>query len=823
MRTLFSDLRFALRLMARDRVFAVGTILTLMVCVGANAAIFAVVRSVLYRPLPYSDPGRLVFLYDAFPGAGVERAGTSVPNYYDRLAFKDAFESQALYRTRGLDVGMTGSAERVRSMEVTPSFFHVLGRPPARGRDFSEADGTPGQHRKAILDDGFARARFGGAGAAIGRSLTINGEPFEIVGVMAPDFAVIDPDVRIWIPRAFSPDERAEDRRYSQSQDEIARLAPGATAARAEQRLKAQTAANLERAGQLKSMLVATGYHSRVVPLAEDLVREVRRPLQLLWGGVLFVLLIAAVNITNLVLVRATGRSKELATRHALGAGRSRVARQLLTETTALTAIGAVLGVAAGAAGLRYLTLMGLADLPRGNEIRMDWVVVIFTLGLATFLGLATSAVPVLHLAGIDVTSALREEGRSGTSGRGARLFRRTLVVAQVALAFVLLIGAALLLASFRNLMAVDPGFKGDHVLTGRVNPPPIRYANDAAVRTFAATLLDGVRRMPGVSAAGLTSTLPFSGNNSSSVIVAEGYVPAPGESVIAPSYLSVTPGYFETMGMTLKRGRFFTDGDGAGAPGVIVVDERLARRFWPKADPIGRRMMLPKRPEDLANPGPDAVWLRVVGVVGTVRLQGLADSGEERIGAYYLPFAQAPDPGISLAVRTTGDPTLMTTAIRRLVAGLDPALPFYDVRTMPERMERSLNPRRAPMTLSLAFGVVALLLAAIGLYGVLAYQVGLRSREIGIRMALGGGPGSILGLVLGEGAALVAAGLLAGGAGAVALRPLIASQLYGVGALDPFVVGTVAALLAVVGGAAAFAPARRASRIDPVVALNGR
>jgi hypothetical protein len=285
MRTLLSDLRFAFRLMVRDRVFAIGTILTLMVCVGASAAIFAVVRSVLYRPLPYSQPDRLVFLYDAFPGAGVERAGTSVPNYYDRLEFKDVFESQALYRTRGQDVGAAGSAKRVRTMQVTPSFFHVFGRPPVRGRDFSDADGTPGQQRKAILDDGFARARFGSPPAAIGRTLTVNGESYEIVGVMPPGFAFIDPDVRIWIPFAFSPADRAEDRRYSQSQDEIARLAPGATAARAEQRLKAQTAANLERAGQLKPMLLATGYNSRVAPLTDDLVREVRRPLQLLWGA----------------------------------------------------------------------------------------------------------------------------------------------------------------------------------------------------------------------------------------------------------------------------------------------------------------------------------------------------------------------------------------------------------------------------------------------------------------------------------------------------------------------------------------------------------
>lgn len=823
MRSLLGDLRFALRLMARDRVFAAGTVLTLTICVGANAAIFAVVRSVLYRPLPYAEPGRLVFLYDSFPGAGVERAGTSVPNYLDRLALTNVLESQALYGARGVDVGRAGSAERVRAMEVTPSFFRVLGTYPVRGRSFTEAEGTPGQERKAVLDYGYARAAFGSAEAAPGRELSINGQPYQVVGVMPSGFAFDDPDVRIWLPLAFSPRDRSEDRRYSQNHDEIGRLAAGSSVERAGQRIEALNTANLERAGALKPMLVDAGYRTRVVPLAADLVRDVRRPLELLWGGVLFVLLIAAVNITNLVLVRASGRAKELAIRHALGAGRGRVARQLLTETTLLTAVGAVLGVAAGAAGLKYLAAAGLADLPRGNEIRMDWVVVFVTLGSATLLGLATAAVPLVHLAGIDVCDALREEGRSGTAARGSRLFRRTLVVAQVALAFVLLIGAALLLASFRHLLAVDPGFAPAHVLTGRVNPPDVRYPGDNEVRTLAARMLAGIRGLPGVAAAGITTGLPFGGNNNSSVIVAEGYVPAPGESVISPNNISVSPGYFEAMGIALKRGRPFNDGDGEGAPRVIVVDERLARKFWPDADPIGRRMLLPRRPSDLIQPGPDAPWMRVVGVVGTVKMRGLGGSADERLGAYYLPFAQDPSSGIAFAVRTRTDPASIVAAIRRVVADIDPALPFYDVRTMPERVERSLNPRRAPMLLSMAFGGVALLLAAIGIYGVLAHQVGLRSREIGIRMALGGDPASILRLVLVEGVSLVAVGLLIGGTGVLALKPIISSQLFGVGPLDPIVLGSVVVLLAAVAGLAAFAPARRASHIDPVVALTGR
>jgi predicted permease len=669
MQTLLSDLRFACRLLFRDRAFAVTTILTLALCVGANAVVFTVVRSVLMRPLPYAEPERLAFSFDSFPAAGVERAGTSIPNYLDRLAFTDAFESQALYGPTGVEVGAKGSAERVRAMEVTPSFFRVLKASPWRGRTFSESDGTVGQNRVVVLDYGYAQAAFGSQDAALGREMSINGQRYVVVGVMPKLFTFLDADVRLWIPLAFSDEERAEDSRYSQNYDEVARLAPGATIVRAQQRLDAQNVRNLERAGPLKSMLQQAGYRTRLVPLASDIVRSVRRPLQLLWAGVLFVMLIAAVNITNLVLVRASGRTKELATRHALGAGRGRVARQLLTETTLLTVIGTVLGIAVGAASLGWLTSSGLADLPRGEEIRMDWIVVLFTAGLALLLGLSIGAVPVAQLAGINVNAALRDEGRSGTAGRGARAFRRSLVVAQMAIAFVLLIGAGLLFASFRQLLNVDPGFQPAQVLTAQMNLPMARYPDDAARRTFAARTLEAVRQLPGVQAAGFTSGLPFTGGTSSSVILAEGYVMAPGESVISPNQIRVTPGYFEAMRIPLKRGRLFQEHDGFEAPAAVIVDERLARKFWPNADPIGPRMFQPRSPADLAQPGPDTPALRVVGVVGTVRLQGLADSGDERVGAYHRPFAQQPVSGLGLAVRTAGDPVALTAAIRKLVA----------------------------------------------------------------------------------------------------------------------------------------------------------
>jgi predicted permease len=398
---------------------------------------------------------------------------------------------------------------------------------------------------------------------------------------------------------------------------------------------------------------------------------------------------------------------------------------------------------------------------------------------------------------------------------------RRALVVSQVALAFVLLVGGGLLLASFQRLLRVDPGFIADHVITGRVSPLETRYRDDAALRSYVTRALERIRALPGVEAAGATSFMPFSWDGSSSVVIPEGYVMAPGESVVSPNQLYVTPGYLEAMKVTLKRGRLFTDADGPDAPRVVLVDEQLAKRFWPNADPIGRRMYLPDRPEDVVKPGPDVTWLRVVGVVANVKLRGLVEGEQARAGAYYMSFMQDPSRNVGLAVRTRGDLTAATAALQRVLAEIDPEMQAFDVFSMSERVEKSLNPRRAPMLLSTAFGLLALLLASIGLYGVLAYQVSQRAREIGIRLALGSDARGILMLVLNEGLSLVALGLAGGVAGVVALRGVIASQLYGVGTLDPTVMLGAVAVLAVVSLVACLGPARRAARVSPLVAIS--
>jgi len=815
MERLLQDLRFAVRLLVRDRAFTATTLLTLAVCIGANAAIFAVVHSVLLRPLPVPESDRLVLLYNSYPGAGVVHASSGVPDYYDRLRETDVFEELALYTQRGITVGGEGNAERLTGMAGTPSLFRMLRTTPVRGRIFTPEEGEPGGERKVILSHALWLRLFAGSDAAIGQDLRLNGVPHEIAGVMPAGFYWMSPAVDLWVPLAFTAEQKSDDARHNNSWTMVGRLKPGASVALAQQQIDAVNQRNLERFPALKEILVNAGFHTVVTPLQAYVVEGIRATLLLLWGGVMFVLAIGAVNITNLVLIRSTTRVRELATRHALGAGLARLARQLLTETVLLTLAGGAAGAALGYWGLSLLSGASLEALPRGSEIRMDGTVLAFTAVLALAVGVIVGLVPVVSIGRMNLSQVFREDGRSGTAGRGARTLRRVLVATQVAVAFMLLAGAGLLFASFDRVLRVAPGFDPDNLLTARVSPPAARYAGNEQLRSFAARFLQEVRSLPGVEAAGFTSNLPFGGDFSDSVILAEGYQMAPGESLISPYRVVITPGYLEAMRVPLKSGRLFTESDVESSQPAVLVDEALARKFWPGQDPVGRRMFQPENPQNLTAPSPNQRWLTVVGVVGETKMAGLVTS-ETRAGTYYFPATQAGMRTMTLAVRTTGDPQSVTPAVRRVLTAIDPELPLYGVRTMRERIEASLVDRRMPMLLAVTFGLVALFLAATGLYGVLAYQVAQRKKEIGIRMALGSEPRGIFALVLREGVLLMGLGFVAGAAVGRAME----SQLYGVGAMDPAVMGAVAVVLGLVALIACAVPARRAARVHPMAAL---
>jgi predicted permease len=818
---LSQDLKFAVRVLWKDRGFTATAAITLAICIGANAAIFAIVNSVLLQPLPVPHAEQLVHMFNSYPGAGVGDDGsTGVPDYYDRLRETNVFQEQALYNTRGVTVGQEGSPQRITAMASTPSLLRLLRVTPIRGRLFTEEDGEPGKTHKAVLTYAAWQEYFGGRDAAIGKDLRLNGEPFTVIGVLPRGFSFLNRDVRVWMPVAFTAEQKSDDQRHSNNWQYLARLKDGATIEQARQQIDALNARNLDRFPELKQILINAGFHTVVVPLQAYRVRQIRGTLFLLWGGVAFVLLIGVVNITNLMLVRSSARFKEIATRHALGAGMGRIARQLFTETVILTLAAGALGIALGWAGIRGLVAYGVSETPQGTLIGMDARVGLYTLALTLGVGLLIGLVPVVGLRHMNLSQAFREEGRSGTSGRGARTVRRVLVAAQVAFAFMLLIGAGLLLASFERLIAVEPGFEPDHVLTGSISPPPARYKGDPELRAFTGRLLERVRTIPGVQYAGVTSNLPFGGSYSDSVVLAEGYQMRPGESLISPYRIIVSPGYFEAMGIQLKRGRLFTDSDTDTSQKVVIIDERLAAKFFSGTDPIGRRLWKPDSADELTKgPGPKSTFYTIVGVVGSIRVRGLDERANT--GAYYFPATQDAIRTMMLVTRTAGDPNAVTQSIRREVMAIDPELPFYSVHTMRSRVDESLTDRRTPMLLALLFAAIALFLASIGIYGVLAYQVAQRQKEIGIRLALGSDGARIFQLIVGEGLVLLGLGLVVGLGGAVVIRHAIEAQLFGVQAFDPLVIGAVTAVLGLVAFAACAVPARRAAHIDPMVALN--
>jgi predicted permease len=813
------DLRLAIRVLAKDKTYAAAVILTLALCIGANAAIFAVVDAVLLRPLPFNESHRIVLIYNSYPNAGAVLGETAVPDYFDRRRETTAFEEQALYVRRGVALTADGPAQRVMSMQVTPSFFRLVRVTPHQGRFFDESEAEPGHERKVVLTHGFWREQYAGDPAVVGRDIRLDGEPYTIVGILPEHYRFLSPDTKLYTPLAFTPQQRSDDARHSNNWTMLARLGPGVSVPQAQAQIDALNARNLERFPHFREILVNAGFHSVVTPFQDHLVSEVRETLYLLWAGVGLLLLIGGVNVTNLVLVRSTARLKEFAMRRALGADVWRIGQQLLVETSLLTTVAGVLGLVVGAWTLGLLSTAAFEQIPRGSEIRMGERAVAFTGALALGLGALLGTLPLLGLRSVNLAQTVREGGRSGTPGRRARLVRRALVTCQVALAFMLLAGAGLLVASFERALAVDPGFDSSGVLTGMVSPPRARYEDETQLRSFASRFLERVRAVPGVTDAALASSIPFGGDFSSNAIFAEGYVTAPGESVLAPTAFVVTPGYFEALRIPLTAGRTFTAGDADGAPLVAVVDEKLARRFWKDSDPLGKRLYLPTDMESIGRVTERTQFITVVGVVQTVQFHGPAAT-QESVGAYYFPYPQAPRRGLTLVARTAVAPSQVAGAVQRELAAIDPELPFHGIKSMAERQADTLVNRRTPMVLAVFFAVVALVLAAIGIYGVLAYQVSQREREIGIRMALGSEPRRIFRLVLREGALMVALGFAVGLMGAAAIRGAMAAQLYGVGALDPIVLAIAGVTLATAALVACAVPARRAARVDPLVAL---
>jgi predicted permease len=817
MESLLQDVRFGARLLWKDKGFATTAIATLAICIAANSAIFSVIHSVILKPLPLPESERLLAIYNSYPNVGVKRASNGVPDYYDRRRALRAAEDVALYNEQGLSIGEKGSVQQIEGMNVTPSLLRLLRANPKLGRIFLEEEGEIGHQRKVILSYGLWQELFAGSNSVIGQDLRIYGKAHTIVGVMPKDFLFLNPRVRLWRPLAFAPEQKQQ--YHSNSWEMIGRLKPGATLQQVQAQLDALNKANLDIIPQMKPLLINAGFHTEVFRLQDEVVRDIKGTLYLLWGGVLFVLLIGAVNIANLALARSSVRIRDVATRFALGAGRWRITRQLVTESMLLTLCSAFIGLLLGWWGLRILDTLRLNRIPRGSEIAMDGTVVFYILVLSLVVGVAIAFIPLLHMLRADLNLTLRAEGRTESGGRAARLLRNGLVVSQIALALVLLVGAGLLLASFQRVLAVKPGFVPEKVLTGAVALPSIRYKGDSDMRAYARRCLEKIRAIPGIVSVGVTDSIPFGGHNSDSVILAEGYVMKPGESVVSPNQIVVTEGYFESMHVPLIEGRFFDSRDAADSPRVLIIDERLARKFWPGSSPIGKRMWRPNGPEDLVQPSANSRWFTVVGVVGNVKLRALVDP-DERVGAYYFPYEQSPRDDLTFALRIAAEPSAIVAGLRKALLEIDAELPLFDLQTMTERIEESLVTRKSPMLLAMGFGAIALLLSGVGIYGVMAYMVAQRTREIGIRIALGSSAERIFRMILGEGILLLAIGFALGLGGIFALAKYVESILFGVRPMNPIVLASVAGILAAVALVACTLPARRATKVDPITAL---
>ena len=806
---MLSDLKFALRQLAKAPGFSAIAILTLALCIGANSAIFSVVHAILLKPYPWPDSEKLVYVYNTYPLTGMANAGISIPDYLDRRAGVSGFADSAMFTRRNLNLASAGEPERIVGLRTTPSLFTTLESHALLGRELGESDAQPGNDQVVVLSHTLWKNRFGGDPAIIGQTIRLNTEPVTVIGVMPPSFYFPGPSVQAWLPFTFTPKERSDDERGNEYSSMIARLKPGATLASVQRDLDLIQARNADRLPDEAPFWKTSGFGGRTNGFLEQNVANIRAMLWLVQAGVAAALLIGCANVASLLLARAVARERELAIRAALGASRGRLVRLLLIESLVLFLAGGALGLLVALWGVGALGSVGLSTLPRAFAVTLDPTVFAFTLACALVTGLLFGALPAWSASRSDAAAALKEAGTRTTAGHRTAGLRAMLVIVEIALAVMLLSTAGLLLKSFARLQQESPGFRPAGVVTAMLDLPRAKYDQPAKLTAFHDATVAALRALPGVTDVGIATTLPFSNSNSQSSYTSPDIAVPPGMPSPHGQVRDADPGYLRALGLTLLRGRWIADSDTAQTQRVVVVDRLLTDRYWPGQDGLGKRIVF----------GPDnsPPWL-IVGVVAPVKVQNLEENKTKE--TLYFPFAQHPNPGFAIVVKTDGDPAVLAASVRAAVRSADPEQPVFDVKTMADRMEDAAQPRRAPMILLSLFSGVALLLAALGVYGVLAFSVAQRTSEFGIRLALGATPGNIASLVLRQGSVLVLIGVAAGLAGYLALSQIVAQLLYGVTATDPLTLAIAPLILAVVALAACLQPARRATQVDPMVAL---
>jgi predicted permease len=802
---LWQDLRYGVRMLAKSPGFTAVAIVALALGIGANSAIFSVVNTVLLRPLPYKDPDRLMTVWEEGTLQGFPVNVTSAANYFDWRDQNRVFDGMAVIGRVSLNLTGAGEPERIDGRRVSANVFPLLGVEPQLGRAFLPGEDSPGAGRVVILSHGLWQRRFGGRPDVTGQPLTLNGETYEVVGVMPPHFQFPSRDDQLWVPVAFTPQQAAD--RGNNSFEVIARLKPGVTREQAESEMDTITA-RLQQ--QYPDAVKSKG--SVIIPLHEELVGDIKPALLILLGAVGFVLLIACANVANLLLARAAVRQKEIAVRLALGAGRRRLIRQFLTESVLLAALGGAVGLLLALWGVNLLKAFIPKNISQVTAVAVDANVLAFTTGVSLLTGLIFGLAPALQASRFNLNETLKEGGRDSAAGRRGNRLRGLLVVAEVAVSLVLLIGAGLLINSFLRLRSVDPGFRADNLLTMRIALPRLKYPDHPRRTAFYGELLSRVAAVPGVRSAAVANWIPLTMQGDTFGISIEGR-PDPGAQEMPDVVTRVVSfGYFDTMGIELLRGRSFdARQDRADSAPVAIISETMARRLWPGEDPLGKRI----RP---GGADPDEEWITVVGVAEDVRQFEL--TAEPRL-QMYLPHAQPSFfvPG-HLVVSTEVEPMSLAAAVREAVWAIDKDQPVSDIRPMEEIFSESIARQRFSMLLLAVFAGVAMLLGAVGIYGVVSYSVTQRSHEIGVRMALGARSSNVLRLVVGQGLKLALIGVAAGLAAAFVLTRLMESLLFGISATDPATFVAIPVVLVAAATLASYIPARRATKIDPIIAL---
>jgi putative ABC transport system permease protein len=798
MNDFWQDLRYALRTFANAKAFTAVAVLTLALGIGANSAIFSMINALLLRPLPYPEPDRLVFLFESWPVMGFQDVATTELNFHDWQLESRSFASMGVIADEALNLTGIGEPEQLNGGRVTSGLLSALGVRPQRGRLFTPDDE---QHEGvALLSHKLWMRRFSGDPNVIGRRIILNGKPVEVVGVMPPRFEFPERK-EIWTPMRVRTDGQ---HRGSHSVVAVGRLRPGVTLEQARTEMSGIVSRLSEKYPESNK-----GWISHIVPVREAYVNELKVVLAALAGAVGFVLLIACANVANLLLARASGRRREIAVRAALGARRARLIRQLLTESTLLAVVGAAVGLLPAAWGVRMFRGLGpLEQIAQAELIQVDGQMLLFTLGIAVFTGILFGLAPAIQFSRTDLSQALKQGGGRGSTG--GRKLKSALVVSEVALSLILLAGAGLMMRSFLKLRSVPPGFDTKNLLTMRMTLPDHKYSTGEQRAAFYSQVVERVSTLPGVISVAMGSNTPFSGNDGGSGVYAEGRRPASAAEAQVAFRRTVTPGYLKTIGIPLRRGRDFTESDHDKAGLVVIINETLARKLWPNEDPIGRFMRVGSTAREDGK-------LAVIGIAGDVRDHGLSSKFEP---VMYRPYRQDPSGSAMLAVRAVNDPQQLIPAIRAEIATVDKDQPVYAIKLMSRMVADSTSDERLGMVLFGIFGATALILAAVGIYGVMAFAVGQRTAEIGLRMALGAHPGDVLRLVLGESIRLLGIGLGLGLIGAYVLMKTITELLYNTSPADPLTLISVSLLL---GGVALFAtwiPARRAARVDPIIAL---